>query len=408
MVVAAETERARPGLAAVAAGQDADAEDVDDVVVVGVDDDLAVVVAGIAADGAFLRVDLGPGRPGVGGPVDLAVDHARARSPFEDLSIAVGGRYPGLVGVLDLGVEDPGVLGIDGQADAPDDAVRQPVRELAPGLAAVGRLVDAGARPADAPGPGPAEAVVGGRVEGFRVGGVHDQVDGADGPAVDDDVEDLDPGLPGIGGLEYASLGILGIEMAQGRDVDGPGIGRMDDDAPDMVGFPEAHVRPGLPGVGRPVDAVSPVGRAGVVGFTRPQPEDVGVRRGHGDIADREDLLALEERLEGLAVVLGLPQAAGGRGRVERVGLLEGHREVDEPAALLGRSDRPEIQRLEDGGGVEGAGRRRLAFARSAALGRRGRGQGEGQSQDQDDGKRDLFLHRTVLLVERSQASARR
>ena len=48
--------------------------------------------------------------------------------------------------------------------------------------------------------------------------------------------------LPPSRGLVDPALGIFGIEMAQGGHVDDAGVGRMDDDAPDVVGFLEARV----------------------------------------------------------------------------------------------------------------------------------------------------------------------
>ena len=294
VVVAPETEGRDPGLAAIAAGQHADAEDVNDLVVVGVDDNLAVVISRCAADRPFLRADFAPRRAGVVGTIDLAVDHARARLALEDLLPAFFGRQAGFIGVLDLGVEDFRALGVDGQADPAQDTAGKAVRELRPGLAAVERLVDAGARPAEPESPGLAEAVVGGGIKGVRVGRIHDQVDDADRAAVDDDVQGLDPSLAPVGRFVDAALGVLGIEVAQGGHVDDIGVHGVDDDTPDVMGLLESHVEPGLAGVDGLVDAIPPVSRAGIVGFARAQPKDIGIGGGHGDIADRKDLLVLE------------------------------------------------------------------------------------------------------------------
>ena len=362
----------------------ADAEDIDDVRVVRIDDDLAVVIAGIAPDGLLLRTDLGPGRPGVRGTVDLAVDHAGAGLAGQDLVPAVLRGHPGLVGVLDHRVDDLRVLGRNGQADPSEDARGQAAGELGPGLAAVDRLVDPRTGTAEPEGPGPPEPVVGRGIERVRRNRVHDQVDGADRPAVDGDVQDLGPGLAAVRGLVDPALGIFGIEMAQGGHVDHAGVGRMDDDAPDVVGFLQTRILPGLAAVDGLVDAVAPIGRTGVVGLAGAEPEGVGSGRGHGDVADREDLLPVEERLEGLSVVLRLPQPArSGRG-VKSVRPPGRNGEVDEPAALLGRTYGAEIQAVQDGRGLDRRGRRLfcgLGLGREA--GREGREQ-DGQGQERD------------------------
>jgi hypothetical protein len=137
--------------------------------------------------------------------------------------------------------------------------------------------MDAGARPAELEIPGLAEPVIGGRVKRVGIGGVHDDIDAADRPALDDDVEDFSPRPAAINRLIEAPVGIFAVEVPQGRDVDDIGIGRMDDDAADMMRFGKSHVLPGLAGIGGFIDAVPPVSRAGIVGLARAHPEDVGV-----------------------------------------------------------------------------------------------------------------------------------
>ena len=60
----------------------------------------------------------------------------------------------------------------------------------------------------------------------------------------------------------------------------------------------------------------------GAVGLARPDPDDVRVRRGHGDVADRELGLGVEDGLERRAVVDRLPDAAVARADVERIEVL--------------------------------------------------------------------------------------
>src|SRR4030042_2875692 len=154
VVVAAEAKGGSPLLPAVAAAQDADAQNEDVFVVRRVDDDLAIVISRRAADAQLVRADFAPGRPGVLRPVDLAVDHAPAGLAVDALLPAVLGRHARLVGVLDHGVEDLRLFRRNGQADAAEDAAGQAVREFHPGPAAVGRLMDTGAGPAEPGRPG--------------------------------------------------------------------------------------------------------------------------------------------------------------------------------------------------------------------------------------------------------------
>ena len=135
VVVAAEAERRRPGLAAVGGVRHADRQHVDVVRVVRVDADLHVVVAGPAADLLLVGADLLPRLPAVVGPVDLLADHAGARLALAQLLQAVGVGHARLVGVLDVRVEDERVLRVDVEADAAQHAAGQAAAELRPGLA---------------------------------------------------------------------------------------------------------------------------------------------------------------------------------------------------------------------------------------------------------------------------------
>ena len=392
VVVAAEPEGRRPGLAAVPGAEDPDAQNVDDLVVVGIDDDLAVPIARGPADAPLLRADLFPGRAGVVRAVDLAVDHALAGFSVEDLLPALLGGHPRLVGVLDAGVDDLGVLGVDREPDAAQDASGQAVLELGPRLAGIDRLVHARAGTADLVGPRLAEPVVGRGVKGVGRRRVHGHIDDPDITAADHDLQALRPGLAAVGRLVEPPFGVLRVVMAEGRDVDHVGILGVDDDPPDVMGFRQPHVPPAFPGVCGLVDAVAPIGRAGVVGFARADPKNVGIRGGHGDVADGEDLLVVEDGLERLAVVVRFPESSGAGGGVERVRPLEGDGEVDEPAALAGGADGPVRDGVGDVGGGHGRRGRALRFRRGLGLGQQAlRGQGERGRDKKDDRGEDLF-----------------
>ena len=92
------------------------------------------------------------------------------------------------------------------------------------------------------------------------------------------------------------------------------------EDAADAAGFVEAHVRPGLPGVDRLVDAVADhVAVADRPGFAGAGPDHVGIGRRHRERADRRDRHAVGDRRPADAAVGGLPDAARrGAGVVDR------------------------------------------------------------------------------------------
>ena len=204
------------------------------------------------------------------------------------------------------------------------------------------------------PLPGPPRLNVQGRrslsyaaaYEDLRVLRIHDEVGRADHPAVGLDLERLRPGLAAVDRLVDAALVVRRVEVAERRHVDDVGVHRVDDDAADVVGVFEAHVRPRLARVGRLVDAVAPVGAARRGVLARADPDDLRIGVGHGDVADRDDGLVVEDRLPADAVVHRLPEAARTGRRVDRVRLLRRHREVDEAAALARRADRAELEGL--------------------------------------------------------------
>ena len=80
--------------------------------------------------------------------------------------------------------------------------------------------------------------------------------------------------------------------------------------------FVEADVRPGLAGVGRLVDAVARHDVAADARLAHADVDDVGVRFGDGDRADRRARdLAVGDRRPVRAAVGRLPEAAAGRRR---------------------------------------------------------------------------------------------
>ena len=229
----------------------------------------------------------------------------------------VGGRG------LDERVDGVGLGGGEGEADAAHLLLGQAARDLLPGLPAVRRLVDARPGAAVDQGEDVAPALVGGGDQGVRVARVHDDVGDA-GVLVDR--EHGVPGLPAVGRLVEAAVAAGRPERALRRDVDDVRVLRVDHDLPDVLGGLEAHVLPALAAVLALVDAVAVADAALRVVLAGAHPDDVRVRRVDRDAADRVGPLAVEDGRPGRPAVLGLPDAARGHGQ--------------EPPLLVGRVDR--------------------------------------------------------------------
>src|SRR5262249_21350781 len=124
------------------------------------------------------------------------------------------------------------------------------------------------------------------------------------------------------------------------------GVGRMEKNASDAAGLGEPHVRPRLAGVSRLVDAVAhDVGVADDPGFASPCPNDARIRRRYGKRANCLYRLFVEHRLERLAAVRRLPDAARRRARIVRLGVARNTSDRRDPARALG-SHVAEAERL--------------------------------------------------------------
>ena len=135
--------------------------------------------------------------------------------------------------------------------------------------------------------------------------------------------------------------------MAEHGDEETVRILRVDDDLRNLLAVAKTEVRPGLARVGRFVDAVAGRQIRPLQPFPAADVNDVRIRRGHRQRADRSRRLIVEDRVPGDAVVGRLPHAAVGGGDVEDVGLLrDAGRGLHAPAAE--RPDGAPAQFLED------------------------------------------------------------
>src|SRR5262249_20718413 len=124
------------------------------------------------------------------------------------------------------------------------------------------------------------------------------------------------PGLAAVAGLVQAALPVRPPEAAQGGHIGDVRVFRVDGDAADVARLLDAEVLPGLAAVGGAIGPVAPGDAVARVALAGADPDDVRVGRGHGDGADAQGRLVVEDRRPGGAVVGRLPDAAGGRGDV--------------------------------------------------------------------------------------------
>jgi len=396
-----------PGLAAVPGFVDAPVAAVEDVAGVAGDECHRVVVAVLV-----LLADRPPRAPAVIGHAHVGihlVDPVEGVRIREDLLIVVRpgaaadvavallpalaavGRAvePALVGRgLDGGVHDRGVHGRDGQADLPLVAGGQADGELAPGLAGVGGLVDAGVGAAAHERGDGAPALVGGRVDHV---GVRRVELGARHAGVLVDLERDLPRRAAILRLVEASLATRRPERPFGRRVDHVGVPRVHEDPGDVLRLPEAGVRPGLAAVQALVDTVAGADVTAADVLPGPHPDRLVIARVDRQAADRVGRLLVEDGRPGRAAVLRLPHAARPDGDVPDVAVLWMDGDVADPPRHDRRPDVAEGQAGERGLVDQRLGSARLALRpgtlrrarwggrglRLRLLGGNGQGQGE-------------------------------
>ena len=191
-------------------------------------------------------------------------------------------------GLLPLGLHQrphpPGPHRRNGDADLAQHAVRQAgiARDLLPGVAAIGGAEQPAARPAAGDVPEIAPRLPEAGEQDARVGGIHRQFHR---PGVGVAVQHLLPVCPAVARAVHAARFVRPEDVAQRRDIDQVGVGRVHQDAPDMPGLAQPHMRPGQPGIGRFVDAVAIRHVQPDRRLAHPGIDDVRVRPRHRDRA---------------------------------------------------------------------------------------------------------------------------
>jgi hypothetical protein len=217
------------------------------------------------------------------------------------------------------------------------------VRNIGPGIAAVGRFEEAAAGAAAIEVVGIAAHLPEAGVEHARIGRVHGEIDRA---GVGTAREDLLPGGAAVGGAIDAAHFVRPPEMAERGDVHDVGILGMDAHRADGLAILQPDIAPRLAAVDGFVDAVAVGGIAAHAGFAHAHVDHVGVGIGHRDGAHGTGLeLAVGDRQPGAAAVGGLPDAAAHAAEVVDVGL-RGNAGDGDHAASAERSHQAEAERL--------------------------------------------------------------
>ena len=257
-------------------------EAVDAVRVVGIDDDLLIVLRA----GREIVVHLLP----VGARVGAA----------EKPALVVNG--------LDDRVNGIGTFGRDRQADTSHVRARQSCRQFFPRHSAVPALVDARAGSAVDQRPDVASALVGCGVQHVGVTGIHDDIDHA-GVLVD--LEHPVPGLATVDALVQTAVPARSPQWPHGRHEDDLPVLGMDDDLTDVQRPFQTDVLPALASVHRLVDPVAVGDATLAVVLATADPDDVGIGRIDGETADGIAALVVEDRLPGCAGVVRFPHPTG-------------------------------------------------------------------------------------------------
>ena len=248
------------GLAAVNGLVETHIQPVHGVLVLRVGVDVDVVPGALAQVG--VAVDPGPAFAAVVRAVEAALFALRLDQRPDAVRVRRRDRNRGLA-------EDPG---------------RKAAFDLLPTVAAVLAAVDAAIF---APGdhrPGFPLGAPGAGVEDARV--VRVQLDVHETGAVGEE-EHLFPALAAIGGAEHPALLVRSEDVAERGGVGGVRILGMDGDGADLSRIPKAEVPPGLPGVGRAVDAVADRDVAARAHGPRAHIDDIHIGRRDLDGADR-------------------------------------------------------------------------------------------------------------------------
>ena len=266
--------------------------------IVGVDPQIVVIAVG--------AIDVFPGAPAVEGAQGWGAEHVNGMLVLgvgEDLDVVPGALHQAVVAgdsgptfsgigrdeqatfflvriTLDEGIDPLGVRAANRHGHLAQ-LLGQALLDFGPGLAPVHGLVQPAAGAAADDFPGQAAMLPQGSVEHQGVVHIHRKL-GAAGLFVH--VQHLAPGGAAVGRFINAALGRRPVQGALCRNEDDVGVLRVDGDAGDVLGAGQPQLLPGLPGIGRFIDAVAVVGLdAARRVLAHAYIDDIGVALRHGD-----------------------------------------------------------------------------------------------------------------------------
>src|SRR5262245_20126237 len=133
--------------------------------------------------------------------------------------------------------------------------------------------------------------------------------------------------------------------MSERGDEHTVGVFRINDDRADLLSVAQPHIPPGLPAVGRFVNAVAGRKIGALQTFAAADVNNVGIGRRDSQIADRPGRLVIEDRSPRQAIIGRLPHASVVDADVEDVRLPRNARSADS-ASRAERPDASPAQRL--------------------------------------------------------------
>ncbi len=98
--------------------------------------------------------------------------------------------------------------------------------------------------------------------------------------------------------------------MSQGCDINNIWIGRMDDNATNMMSIMKPHILPCPAAISRFIDPVSPGRALAIVWLSGANPDYARIGRGNGHITHGARILVIENGFPGYAVIGGLPHSS--------------------------------------------------------------------------------------------------
>ena len=158
------------------------------------------------------------------------------------------------LGIFDQGINDVGILAVDGESDAAGIAFRQILGQFFPSGAAIRGFVNPAAGATAVVTVRSAAALIGCGVKSIGTLRIHGDIHDA-GIIIDE--KNAIPGFAAIGGFIEAALRIRSPQTAECRDVNHVWIRGMNHDAADVAGGVEAHLIPSLAAVSGFVNTVA-------------------------------------------------------------------------------------------------------------------------------------------------------